>query len=240
MTKTKTNSAQAENKVETRSFQAQTNKLLDLMIHSIYTHKEIFLRELLSNASDALDKARFEALTRPEMASHWKIKLIANKDIHTLTIVDNGVGMSYDEVIEHIGTIAKSGSEAYARTLKAQGQGEGAAPDLIGQFGVGFYSAFMVAKRVILETQQQDADHAVRWESAGDGQYQIERIAKLDRGTTITLFLRDKDAPKLDNDDADADDSVANEQDFTDAWELRRLVKKYSDFIDFPITMDVE
>ncbi len=222
---------------ETRAFQAHTRKLLDLMIHSIYTHKEIFLRELISNASDAIDKARFEALTRPELSSEWKIRLVPDKSNHTLTIADNGIGMTFDEVVEHIGTIARSGSEAYAEKLKEATAAQAGAPDLIGQFGVGFYSAFMVAKKVILETQKQDEDHAVRWESTGNGEYTIERIPRGERGTSVTLFLRDKDAPHEDEDD---DSAPANEQDFTDPWELRKLVKKYSDFISFPIVMDTE
>lgn len=224
---------------ETRAFQAQTKKLLDLMIHSIYSHKEIFLRELISNASDAIDKARFEALTRPEMSSEWQIKLIPDKGNHTLTITDNGVGMSHDEVIEHIGTIAKSGSETYARAQQpAAGGTEMAAPDLIGQFGVGFYSAFMVAKKVVLETQKTGEAQAVRWESSGDGEYTIENIPARERGTSVTLYLRDRDAPPVEEDEDDS--APVNEQDFTDPWELRKLVKKYSDFIAFPVVMDVE
>ncbi len=221
---------------EIRSFQAQTRKLLDLMIHSIYSHKEIFLRELISNASDALDKVRFEALTNPELASgEHKIKLIPDAENHTLTIVDDGIGMTYDEVVDHIGTIAKSGSEAFAEKLKGAGS-DAATPDLIGQFGVGFYSAFMVARRVVLETQKQGEPEAVRWESTGDGEYSIERIPKRERGTQITLFLRDKavETPE------EAEDMPPNEQDFTSTWTLKEIVRKYSDFIAYPVVMDVE
>jgi molecular chaperone HtpG len=162
--------------VETRAFQAHTRKLLDLMIHSIYSHKEIFLRELLSNASDAIDKVRFEALTNPELATaEHRIKLVPDADNRTLTIIDNGIGMSHDEVVEHIGTIAKSGSEAYAEKLRTAST-DTAIPELIGQFGVGFYSAFMVARKVLLETQKAGEPEAIRWESTGDGQYTIERL----------------------------------------------------------------
>ena len=131
--------------IETRSFQAETRKLLDLMIHSIYQQKDVFLRELISNSSDAIDKVRFEALTNAEWATDGKIRIIPDKQAGTLTIADNGIGMTRDEVVEHIGTIAKSGSEAYAQKLKELSQ-ETAAPDLIGQFGVGFYSAFMLLR----------------------------------------------------------------------------------------------
>jgi len=221
---------------EIRSFQAQTRKLLDLMIHSIYSHKEIFLRELISNASDALDKVRFEALTNPELASgEHKIKLIPDAANHTLTIVDDGIGMSFDEVVEHIGTIAKSGSEAFAEKLKGVGN-DAATPDLIGQFGVGFYSAFMVARRVLLETQKHGEAEAVRWESTGDGEYSIDRIAKRERGTRITLFLRDKEVETA----QEAQEMPPNQQDFTETWTLREIVRKYSDFIAYPIVMDVE
>ena len=216
---------------ETRSFQAQTKKLLDLMIHSIYSHKEIFLRELISNASDAIDKVRFEALTNPELASEWQIRLEADTSARTLRVIDNGVGMSHDEVVEHIGTIAKSGSEQYARKLQEVGK-DAASPELIGQFGVGFYSAFMVAERVVLETQKHGEADAVRWESTGDGTYTVERIPARARGTTITLHLRPREeAPE---------EGVAAGQDFADPWTIRSLVKKYSDFIAFPIVMENE
>jgi len=226
---------------ETRAFQAQTNKLLDLVIHSIYAHKDVFLRELISNASDAIDKVRFLALTDADLLEgdgDFKIKLVADEAAHTLTIIDNGIGMTYDEVIDHIGTIARSGSEAFADRIKAAGA-DAATPDLIGQFGVGFYSAFMVAKKVVLETCKAKADHAVRWESAGDGEYRIERLDKVRRGTRITLFLRDKDAPKGDGEDDD-DDAVFNADTWTDPWTVRKTVKKYSDFIAFPIAMDTK
>jgi molecular chaperone HtpG len=226
---------------ETRQFQAYTKKLLDLMIHSIYAHKDVFLRELISNASDAIDKVRFEALTNSELLEgdgDFKIKLFPNTDQHTLTIADNGIGMSYDEVIEHIGTIARSGSEVFAEKLKTAG-GDAATPDLIGQFGVGFYSAFMVAKKVVLHTCKAGEDHSVRWESLGDGEYTIEKGPKTRRGTTITLHLRDKEAPRVDGEEEE-DHEVFNQDSYSDPWTVRRIVKKYSDFIAFPVVMDTE
>ncbi|MSQ81341.1 MAG: molecular chaperone HtpG [Myxococcales bacterium] len=225
---------------ETRTFQAQTNKLLDLMIHSIYAHKDVFLRELISNASDAIGKVKFLALTDTDLLEgdgDFKIKLVPNAEAHTLTILDNGVGMTYDEVIEHIGTIARSGAEAFADKIKAAGP-DAATPDLIGQFGVGFYSAFMVAKKVVLETCKAKGDHAVRWESTGDGEYTIERLDKTRRGTRITLYLRDKDAPVEDGDDDE--ETIFNADNWTDSWKIRSTVKKYSDFIAFPIAMDTK
>ncbi len=225
---------------ETRQFQAYTKKLLDLMIHSIYAHKDVFVRELISNASDAIDKVRFEALTNPDLLEgdgDFKIRLIPSEQEHTLTISDNGIGMTYDEVIEHIGTIARSGSEQFAERLKTAGS-DAATPDLIGQFGVGFYSAFMVAKRVELWTRKAGADHSVHWVSQGDGEYTIEKLETGRRGTTITLHLRDKDAPRAE-DEEDVDE-IFNQESYTDTWTLKKIVKKYSDFIAFPIVMDTK
>ncbi len=217
---------------ETRSFQAHTKKLLDLMIHSIYSQKDVFLRELISNASDAIDKVRFEALTNPDLATDGKIKLVPDAAARTLTIVDNGVGMTYDEVIEHIGTIAKSGSEAYAEKLKELGK-EAATPDLIGQFGVGFYSAFIVADEVTLETCKAGEAEGVRWHSRGDGEYTIGHMPAGPHGTRVTLHLRALAA-------ADEDATPDFDGDFTETWTLRKIVKKYSDFIAYPIVLDVE
>ncbi len=218
--------------IETRSFQAHTKKLLDLMIHSIYSQKDVFLRELISNASDAIDKVRFEALTNPDLATDGKIKLVPDKAARTLTVVDNGVGMTYEEVIEHIGTIAKSGSEAYAEKLKELGK-DAATPDLIGQFGVGFYSAFIVSDEVTLETCKAGEANGVRWHSRGDGEYTIARIPPHAHGTRVTLHLRAEAA-------ADEDALPDLDGDFTDPWTLRKVVKKYSDFIAYPIVLDVE
>ncbi len=220
---------------EKRSFQAQTRKLLELMIHSVYSNREVFLRELISNASDAIDKVRFLALTDASLTegdSDFKIKLVPNADARTLTIADNGVGMSFDEVVEHIGTIARSGTEAFAAQLAEAKTAD--APELIGRFGLGFYSAFMVADAVTLTTFKRGEDHGVRWHSEGGDDYTIARVAPDElghgRGTHITLHL--KPLPEASGDD------TADEQDFTNAWVLKQVVKKHSDFVSFPVVMD--
>ncbi|MBL7544970.1 MAG: molecular chaperone HtpG [Bdellovibrionaceae bacterium] len=209
---------------QTQTFNAEIKKLLDLMIHSLYSHKEIFLRELVSNASDALDKLRFETLTKPELTPKdhtYQIRLIPNKENKTLKIQDSGIGMTKEEVVEYIGTIARSGTQSYqkiSQELKDR-------PELIGQFGVGFYSSFMVAEKVTLHTQKAGANNGVVWESNGDGTYTIDEVPRPEgTGTTITLHLKT----------FEADDNVS---DFTDEWTLKSLVKKYSDFISHPIVM---
>ena len=222
--------------VETREFQAQTQKLLDLMIHSVYSEKEVFLRELISNASDAIDKVRFLALTDSDLAAgdhDYKIKLTPDADADTLTISDNGIGMSADEVIENLGTIARSGTEAFLKELAESGS-ENVTPDLIGRFGLGFYSAFMVADKVVVETYKHGEEHAVRWTSEGDGQYSIERIDPIARGTTITLHL--KAAPITEGEE----DAPQADQSFAQPYTLRPIVKKHSDFVRWPIVMDEE
>jgi molecular chaperone HtpG len=210
--------------VETYQFQAETKQLLDLMINSLYTTKDIFLRELVSNASDALDRLRFEALTRPKLTedgSALEIRLEADSAERTLTISENGIGMSRDEVIEHIGTIARSGTRELREKMK-EGASESVLEELIGQFGVGFYSAFMVADRVTLLTRRAGEEKGTRWESTGDGQYTITDEAKPARGTSITLHLKP----------ADPETGL---EDFTDKWLLARVVKRYSDFVNYPI-----
>ncbi len=209
---------------QTQTFNAEIKKLLDLMIHSLYSHKEIFLRELVSNASDALDKLRFESLTKPELVGKdhvFQIRLIPDKEAKTLKIQDSGVGMSKEEVVEYIGTIARSGTQSFqkiSQDLKDK-------PELIGQFGVGFYSSFMVAERVTLHTQKAGQNNGVVWESSGDGTYTIDEVPRPEgTGTTITLHLKE----------FTEEDNVS---DFTDDWTLRSLVKKYSDFISHPIMM---
>ena len=177
---------------ETREFQAETKQLLDLMVHSIYTNREIFLRELISNASDAIDKIRFESLTNRELLegdSTFEIYILPDESTNTLTISDNGMGMTYEEVVENIGTIAKSGTKTFLEKLKDAGS----TPDneLIGQFGVGFYSAFMVSQKVTLITRAPGQEKGVRWESTGDGTYTIEACEKEKRGTTIILDLNE-------------------------------------------------
>ncbi len=212
---------------ETKQFQAEVKEILDLMVHSLYSHREIFLRELISNASDALDKLRYEEAANADLSTSGEdkfIRLVPDKNNKTLTIIDNGIGMSEEEVLTNIGTIARSGTKEFLK--KSQELKD--SPDLIGQFGVGFYSSFMVADKVRLETQKAGSQEKVIWESAGDGSYTIEGASGSTdgQGTKITLFL--KSFP--DDDEA---------QDFTDEWTLKSTVKKYSDFIDFPIKMEV-
>ncbi len=213
--------------VETREFQAETKKLLDLVIHSLYTNKEIFLRELISNASDALDRLRFEALTTPELAEgeELEIRLTPDPAKRTLAVSDNGIGMSRQEVIDNIGSIAKSGTRELVEKLK-EAKESGAPPELIGNFGVGFYSAFMVADKVILETRKAGEDEATRWESRADGAYTVGPGERRSHGTTITLELKPAD-PESGLDD------------YTAEWTLGSIVKRHSDFINYPVRLKV-
>ena len=215
---------------ETHEFQAETKQLLDLMIHSIYTNREIFLRELISNASDAIDKLHFESLTNRDILEGndaYEIFLIPDAESKTLTISDNGIGMTRAEVVDNIGTIAKSGTKAFMEQLAKAKEESGGAPDkyLIGQFGVGFYSAFMVAESVTIVTRRAGETQATRWESRGDGSYTVEDAEKESRGTTITIRL--------------AQEFTEGETDYTDTYTLERLVKKYSDYVRYPIKMNV-
>ena len=213
---------------QTHVFQADTKRLLHLMVHSLYTHKEIFLRELISNASDALDKLRIEALRQPELLKSGEtleIRLDTDTEARTLSIHDNGIGMSRDEVVSHIGTIAKSGTRELMQKLKEASDGD-AATELIGQFGVGFYSAFMVAKKVTVITRRAGEDTATRWESTGEGEYTLEDAQRDTHGTTVTLELLPVDRE-------------GGIEDFTDQWVLTRTVKRYSDFVTFPIMLKV-
>src|SRR5439155_14080448 len=178
---------------ETLGFQAEVTQLLDLMIHSLYSNKEIFLRELISNASDALDRLRFAALsdeTLNENDTDLKIHIAYDKDTRTITVSDNGIGMSREEVVEQIGTIAKSGTREFLQSLTGDQQKDA---NLIGQFGVGFYSSFVVAERVILTTRRAglDPQQGVRWESDGRGEYSVETVEKASRGTEVVLHLRE-------------------------------------------------
>ena len=214
---------------QTKQFQAETKQLLDLMVHSIYTNREIFLRELISNASDAIDKIRFQSLTNLELLegdSDFQINLTVDAANHSLTITDNGIGMTYDEVVENIGTIAKSGTKVFLEKLQSQGQNQDQT-ELIGQFGVGFYSAFMVAERVTMVTKAPSAAKGVKWESTGDGQYTIEEVELEKRGTSITLNLNEE----YRNPDK-------SEENFLNQYTIQNLVKKYSDYIRYPIKMD--
>ena len=204
---------------ETRGFQSEVKQLLHLMIHSLYSNKEIFLRELISNASDAADKLRFKALENPNLYAgdgELGVKIWVNKDASTLTIADNGIGMTRDEVIENLGTIAKSGTKAF---LESIGSDQAKDSQLIGQFGVGFYSAFIVADNVTVVTRAATAkeDEAVMWQSAGEGEYTISDAHKSSRGTEITLHLKD------------------DEKEFLDDWRLRSIISKYSDHISLPV-----
>jgi len=209
---------------ERMEFKTELRQLLDLIIHSLYTKKEIFLRELISNAADAIDKVRFESLTKQEVLegnSDWKIKLIPDEKANTLTVSDNGVGMSRESIIENLGTIAKSGTRAFVENLKqANAQDR---PELIGQFGVGFYASFMVADRVtVISRPAGPTSGGVKWESDGQGDFTVEPIEKETRGTEVILHLRE------------------DAKEFLSPWRLREIVKHYSDFIDHPIVLDVE
>src|ERR1700722_9874602 len=206
------------------SFQAEVVQLLDLMINSLYSNKEIFLRELISNASDAIDRLRIELLSRsedPEAEGPLQIRVAYDQDAKTITIADNGIGMSRDEVIEHIGTIAKSGTREFFQALTGDQRKDAT---LIGQFGVGFYSAFIVADRVELTPRRAGlaAEEVVRWSSDGRGQYTLEAAERPGRGTTIVLYLRDDD------------------RDLLSGYRLRAIIAKYSDHISLPILMPPE
>jgi molecular chaperone HtpG len=209
---------------ETMQFKTELKQLLHLIIHSLYSHKDIFLRELISNASDAIDRVRFQGLTHAEVLednSDWKIKLIPDATAGTLTISDNGVGMSRDTIVEHLGTIARSGTREFMETLKAANAQE--CPDMIGQFGVGFYASFMVADKVtVISRMAGKPDDGVKWESAGEGDFTIEPHDKPTRGTDVILHLRE------------------DAKEYLDPYALRTLVKKYSDFVEHPIVIDVE
>ena len=205
---------------ETREFKTEVRQLLDLMIHSLYSNRDIFLRELVANAADAIDKARFESLTHPEMAKKWEIRITPDKKAKTLTISDNGIGMTEDEVVENIGTIAKSGTRAFLKLLEEQGSKKEELPELIGQFGVGFYSAFMVAGEVVIVTKKAGSDApAVRWSSRGEGEYELDSAEKSEPGTEITLHLKE------------------DAQQYLESWKLSGIIHKYSDFIEYPIVM---
>lgn len=211
--------------METFEFKTEVKQLLDLMIHSLYSHKEVFLRELISNASDAIDRARYESLTNSAILEDdgaWKIRISVDRDAGTLTVSDNGIGMTKDEIIEALGTIAHSGTKEFLMALQSKEVKDN--PELIGQFGVGFYSSFMVADKItVLSRKAGEKDKkGVRWESTGDGTFSVEEIYKAGKGTDVILHLKDE------------------EKRYLDEWEIRGIVKKYSDFIEHPIVMEVE
>ncbi|HTY20296.1 MAG TPA: molecular chaperone HtpG, partial [Geobacteraceae bacterium] len=208
----------------TKKFETEVQQLLDLVIHSLYSNRDIFLRELISNSSDAIDKVRFESNTSEailEGNAEWKIKIVPDKGAGTLTIRDNGIGMTIQEVEENIGTIARSGTRSFMESLKGKTLQEN--PELIGQFGVGFYSSFMVADRVTLVTRRggHDKSSGCRWESTGDGSYTIEECDKSGRGTDVILHLKE------------------DMLDYLEEWRIRSIVKKYSDYVQYPICMDI-
>jgi molecular chaperone HtpG len=211
---------------ERHEFQTEVRQLLDLMIHSLYSHKDIFLRELISNAADALDKVRFEAITRPELtpAGELEIRLEADAAARTLSVWDNGIGMTREDVVQNIGTIARSGTREFLQAVREQ-KGQ-IAPELIGQFGVGFYSSFMVADRITLVTRKAGETTATRWESSGDG-YELAEAERDVAGTSVLLHLKPKDE----------EDGL---RDYTEPHVLRDIVKRYSDFVGYPIRVKAD
>jgi len=218
-------SPSAESSAQRMEFKTEVRQLLDLVIHSLYTKKEIFLRELISNSADAIDKVRFEALTNPALAegdTSYKIKIILNEPDGTLTLRDNGIGMSRETIVDHLGTIAKSGTKAFVENLKKQNAQN--APELIGQFGVGFYASFMVADKVTVVSRLAGtpASDGVKWQSDGQGDFTVEPFSKDSRGTEVVLHLRD------------------DAKEFLSSYRVKEIVKAYSDFIDHPILLDTE
>ena len=208
-------------KKETLGFQSEAKQLMQLMIHSLYSNKEIFLRELVSNANDAIDKLRFESLSNTDLASvteELRIRIDVDKDANTVTITDNGIGMTREEAISHLGTIAKSGTAQFLDSLTGDQKQDS---QLIGQFGVGFYSTFIVADKVVVESRSATAakDEAVRWTSEGEAEFEVETIEREEAGTAVTLYLK------------------PDEAEFADGWRLRSIVKKYADHVSVPVVM---
>ena len=215
-------------KTEMFEFQTEVKQLLNIIINSLYSNREIFLRELISNSSDAIDKLNFEAQTNPDLLgedAEFKIKLIPDRKNKTLTVSDNGIGMTRAEVMENLGTIAKSGTAAFMKALEQSKKENILSDEMIGQFGVGFYSAFIVADKITVITRSAFEKNAVKWESAGQGEFSVEEAEKASRGTDIVLHLKPVEQ---------------GEDDFTDQWVIRRVVKQHSDFVRYPIVMDVE
>ena len=215
-------------KKETHQFKTEVKQFMHLIINSLYSNKEIFLRELISNASDAIDRLSFKAQTDANLLgddTEYKIKITPDKNNKTLMISDNGIGMTYDEIVENIGTIARSGTAAFMKAMEKSKNKDTLTPELIGQFGVGFYSAFIVAEKITIITKAAGEDTATQWESTGDGSYTIAPAKKKTRGTDVILKLKPVEK---------------DEQDFTEEWTLRNTVKTHSDFVNYPIVMDVE
>jgi len=216
----------AETKYE---FQTEARQILEMMVHSVYSNRDIFLRELISNASDALDKLRLESLTNEalsERAEDLFIRIDVDKEQRTLSLSDNGIGMNREEIMEFIGTIAKSGTKEYLQLLK-QEKSANIPEELIGQFGVGFYSSFMVAESVVLVSKKAGEDRAWIWKSSGDGSYTLDETERSGNGTTVTLYLKEPD-------------EEAGIKDYTNERTIRSIVKKYSDFISYPVKMEIE
>jgi len=212
-----------ETRTETLEFRSELRQVLHLITHSLYSHREVFLRELISNASDAIDKVRFAALADQAILAgdhDYRIRLATDEAAGTLTVSDNGIGMTREEAVENLGTIAKSGTRAFLEKLSETDPSK--RPGLIGQFGVGFYSAFMVADRVSVVTRAAGASEGVRWESDGQGTFTVEPAERAGRGTDVVVHLKD------------------DEKEFLKEWRLRQLVKQFSDFVEHPIVMDVE
>ena len=209
-------------------FQAEVVQLLDLMIHSLYSNRDVFLRELISNASDACDRLRFEGLTDSDLLPDgpFSVNIHVDREARLLSVSDNGIGMSREEVAKNIGTIAKSGTAEFLRSLSKSADKK-VSPELIGQFGVGFYASFMVANEITVLTRKAGESEATRWASSGDGSYEIEEAERENAGTTIRLKLKP----------AEGDESIA---DYTDEWLLRQIVKRYSDFVAYPIQLKIE
>jgi len=206
--------------MERFEFKAEVKELLNLVINSLYSHKEIFLRELISNASDAIDKARYLSLTNSELnltATEWKIKIVPDNNANTLTIIDNGIGMNREDAVNNLGTIARSGTKEFLETLKKVK--ETGDINLIGQFGVGFYSAFMVANKIEVISKKIGEDKAIKWQSTADGSFEVDSAEREGFGTTVILHLKDDD------------------KDFIDEWRIKQIVKKYSDYIEYPIIL---
>ncbi len=211
--------------VQNLEFKTEVKQLLDLMIHSLYSHKEIFLRELISNASDAIDRIRYEALTNSDIMENegdLKIRITADKTAGTLTLSDNGIGMTKDEIIEELGTIARSGTKEFLAALQSKEVKDN--PELIGQFGVGFYSSFMVADKVTVVTRKagMKGQKGTKWESSADGVFTVDEEEKEQKGTDVILHLKD------------------DEKKYLEEWEIRSIIRKYSDYIEHPIVMDIE
>ena len=205
---------------DSMQFQTEVQQLLQLMIHSVYSNKDIFIRELVANAADALDKARFESISHPELAQEWEIRIAADKEANTLTFIDNGIGMDREELISNIGTIAKSGTKAFVEAMKKKNETQGSGDlELIGQFGVGFYSAFMAADRADIITKKAGTEQAWIWSSEGKDTYTIEEAEREGQGTTIILHLKE------------------DAKNYLEYWTVSSVIRKYSDFIEYPIRM---